>query len=149
MTVGESQTKAPERSGRSWIDSWLPYKPNIDPAVQDELNHYSTDHLSRLYHEQTMGYIQLRNLIISPKELDEEVQRRRIGGRRRRRLSRPLGARAIRSGGLPPAGNPMAFEALVIHVGPWMESRNAKYHVQGDHRGARSLVARSFRLGDG
>ena len=76
MTVGESQTKAPERSGRSWIDSWLPYKPNIDPAVQDELNHYSTDHLSRLYHEQTMGYIQLRNFIISPRELDEEVQRR-------------------------------------------------------------------------
>jgi hypothetical protein len=76
MAIGESQTKAPEMRARSWIDSWLPYKPNIDPAVQEELNHYSTDHLSRLYHEDVLGYIQLRNFIISPKELNEEVQRR-------------------------------------------------------------------------
>lgn len=71
MAIGESEKRA-----RSWIESRLPYKPNIDPAVQEELGHYSTDHLNRLYHEDTLGYIQLRNFIISPKELNEEVQRR-------------------------------------------------------------------------
>jgi len=54
----------------------VPYRANIDPAVRDELKHYSTDHLSRLYHDEVMGYVQLRNFIISPKELNEEIQRR-------------------------------------------------------------------------
>jgi hypothetical protein len=67
---------APEKRARSWMDSIRPYKPNIDPAVQDELNHYSTDYLSRLYHDDTLGFIQLRNFIVSPRELNEEVQRR-------------------------------------------------------------------------
>jgi hypothetical protein len=72
MTVREGETKA-----RSWFDSWRPHRPNIDPAVQEELNHYTTDHLSRLYHEETRGYIRLRNFILSYKELDAELQRRR------------------------------------------------------------------------
>jgi len=32
------------------------------------------DHLSRLYHEDALEYIQLRNFIIRPKELNEDVQ---------------------------------------------------------------------------
>jgi hypothetical protein len=54
----------------------FPYKANIDLAVRDELKHYSTDHLSRLYHDEAMGFIRLRNFIISPRELNEEIQRR-------------------------------------------------------------------------
>ena len=68
---------ASEKRPRSWLDSVALYKPNIDPAVQEELNRYSSDHLSRLYHEDALGYIQLRNFIISPKELLDEVERRR------------------------------------------------------------------------
>ena len=66
----------PEKRARSWMESIRPCKPNIDPAVQDELNRYSTDHLSRLYHEDALGFIPLKNFIVSPKELNEEVQRR-------------------------------------------------------------------------
>ena len=68
---------ASEKRPHSWLDSVAFYKPNIDPAVQEELNRYSSDHLSRLYHEDALGYIQLRNFIISPKELLDEVERRR------------------------------------------------------------------------
>jgi hypothetical protein len=67
---------ASEKRARSWMESIRPYKPNIDPAVQDELNRYSTDHLSRLYHDDALGFIQLKNFIVSPRELNEEVQRR-------------------------------------------------------------------------
>ena len=52
------------------------HKSNIDPALRDELKNYTSDHLSRLYHDQDLGFIRLRNFIVSPKELNEEVQRR-------------------------------------------------------------------------
>jgi hypothetical protein len=78
MAIGKSELDALEKRARPrWRYAMLPYKPNIDPAVQDELNRYSTGQLSRLYLEDARGLIQLRNFIVSPKELNEEIQRRR------------------------------------------------------------------------
>ena len=52
------------------------HKSNFDPALRDGLKTYTSDHLSRLYHDQDLGFIRLRNFIVSPKEVNDEIERR-------------------------------------------------------------------------
>jgi hypothetical protein len=71
-----SQLDALRKRARSSWYSMILHKSNIDPALRDELKNYASDHLSRLYHDQDLGFIRLRNFIVSPKEVNDEIERR-------------------------------------------------------------------------
>jgi hypothetical protein len=55
----------------------LTCKSKLATAIRDDLTHYSTEHLGRLYHEETASLIRLRNCNISRDELKVEIHRRR------------------------------------------------------------------------
>ena len=66
------QKRAPPR----WYAAFL-HGSNVDPALRDELKRYTSDHLSRLCHDQQEGFVRLRGFIVSPQELEDEIERRR------------------------------------------------------------------------
>jgi hypothetical protein len=71
-----SQLDALRKRARSRWYSMILHKSNIDPALRDELKNYTSDQLSRLYHDQDRGFIRLRNFIVSPEEVRDEIERR-------------------------------------------------------------------------
>ena len=72
-----SQLGALQKRARPRWYSALLHGSNIDPALRAELKHYTTDHLSRLYHDRDLVLIRLGNFIVSPRELNDEIERRR------------------------------------------------------------------------